>query len=64
LAIIATIVNEERPHETKADVQEPSKVKKRSDLFGKNFLGVTYIAPDFEEDLPWGMWLDEEFPLK
>jgi prevent-host-death family protein len=24
--------------------------------FGKNFLGITYIAPDFYDDLPPDMW--------
>ena len=28
-------------------------------VMGKNILGVTYIAPDFEEDLPIEMFLGE-----
>jgi hypothetical protein len=28
-------------------------------VMGKNVLGMTYIAPDFEEDLPVEMFLGE-----
>ena len=30
-----------------------------STVMGKNLLGVTYIAPDFEDDLPIEMFLGE-----
>jgi prevent-host-death family protein len=33
---------------------------KLSSVMGKNFLGVTYMAPDFEEDLPIEMFLRDE----
>jgi prevent-host-death family protein len=41
----------------------PIQVQKRprlSSVMGKNFLGVTYMAPDFEEDLPIEMFLRDE----
>jgi prevent-host-death family protein len=36
------------------------KRPKLASVMGKNILGVTYIAPDFEEDLPIEMFLGEE----
>lgn len=36
------------------------KRPKLASVMGKNILGVTYIAPDFEEDLPVEMFLGEE----
>lgn len=38
----------------------PMQAQKRpriSTVIGKNFLGITYIAPDFEDDLPIEMFL-------
>jgi len=37
-----------------------AKNKKRSSAFGKNLMGVTYIAPDFYEDLPLEFLLGED----
>lgn len=34
--------------------------RKRSDAWGKNILGVTYIAPNFDEDLPLELFLGED----
>jgi hypothetical protein len=45
-------------HQEESDLQKPAK--KRSDLFGQNFLGITYIAPDFDEDLPIEFFLGED----
>ena len=42
----------------------PKPAKKRSDLWGQNILGITYIAPDFDADLPDEFCLDEGFPLE
>ena len=36
------------------------KLKPRE--FGKNFLGITYIAPDFDDDLPFEMFDGPLFP--
>jgi prevent-host-death family protein len=33
--------------------------KRRSKAFGKNLMGVTYIAPDFYEDIPLDFLLGE-----
>lgn len=33
--------------------------KRRSTAFGKNLMGVTYIAPDFYEDIPLDFLLGE-----
>lgn len=33
---------------------------RRSKAFGKNLLGVTYIAPDFYEDIPLDVLFSEE----
>jgi len=42
-----------------------AKTRKRSSAFGKNLMGVTYIAPDFYEDLPLDFLLgDKEGNLK
>jgi prevent-host-death family protein len=41
----------------------PLQARKRprlSSVMGKNILGVTYIAPDFDEDLPIEMFLGED----
>lgn len=35
---------------------------RRSRVFGKNLMGVTYIAPDFYEDLPLDVLLGDEGP--
>lgn len=38
----------------------PMQAQKRprlSTVMGKNFLGITYMAPDFEDDLPIEMFL-------
>lgn len=32
----------------------------RSEAWGKNILGVTWVAPDFEEDLPLKHFLGED----
>jgi prevent-host-death family protein len=37
-----------------------AKTKKRSSAFGRNLMGVTYIAPDFYKDLPLEFLLGEE----
>jgi len=37
-----------------------AKTKKRSSAFGRNVMGITYIAPDFYEDLPLEFLLGEE----
>lgn len=37
-----------------------AKTKKRSSAFGRNLMGVTYIAPDFYEDLTLEFLLGEE----
>jgi prevent-host-death family protein len=34
--------------------------KRRSKAFGKNLMGITYIAPDFYEDLPLELLLGED----
>lgn len=34
--------------------------KRRSNAFGKNLMGVTYIAPDFYEDIPLDFLLGED----
>ena len=39
---------------------QKQKRPKLSSVMGKNILGVTYMAPDFEEDLPIEMFLGEE----
>ncbi|MBV8629440.1 MAG: type II toxin-antitoxin system Phd/YefM family antitoxin [Silvibacterium sp.] len=36
------------------------KAKKRSSAFGRNLMGVTYLAPDFYEDLPLDFLLGED----
>jgi prevent-host-death family protein len=36
------------------------RVKRRSEACGKNRMGVTWVAPDFEEDLPLELLLDED----
>lgn len=33
---------------------------RRSKAFGKNLMSVTYIAPDFYEDIPLDVLLDED----
>jgi prevent-host-death family protein len=35
---------------------ERVEAPKRRRKFGDNFLGITYIAPDFYDDLPLEMW--------
>jgi hypothetical protein len=45
----------------KAD-SKPAPKPLRSDAFGKNLLGVTYIAPDFYEDIPLDFLLGEDDP--
>ena len=39
---------------------QKQKRPKLASVMGKNILGVTYIAPDFEEDLPIEMFLGED----
>ncbi len=34
--------------------------ERRSKAFGKNLMGVTYIAPDFYEDIPLDVLFDED----
>ena len=34
-------------------VEKKAKARRK---FGQNFLGITYIAPDFYDDLPLDMW--------
>lgn len=46
----------------KDDLPGPELVKRRSGAFGKNLLGVTYIAPDFYEDIPLEFLLREDDP--
>lgn len=41
---------------------EPAMQPRRSEAFGKNILGVSYIAPDFYEDLPLEFLLGEDDP--
>ncbi len=36
------------------------RVKRRSEACGKNRMGVTWVAPDFEEDLPLELLLGED----
>jgi prevent-host-death family protein len=37
-----------------------AKPKNRiSEMFGKNVMGITYISPDFEDDLPLEFFLGE-----
>jgi len=46
--------------------EEPSSQKSRrkiSELLGQNILGITYIAPDFYEDLPLEFLLGEDEPI-
>ena len=38
---------------------QPHKRPRLSAVMGKNLLGITYIAPDFEDDLPIEMFLGE-----
>jgi len=37
-----------------------AKTRKRSNAFGRNLMSVTYIAPDFYEDLPLDFLLGDE----
>jgi len=39
---------------------QKQKRPRLASVMGKNILGVTYIAPDFEEDLPIEMFLEED----
>jgi prevent-host-death family protein len=39
---------------------QKQKRPRLASVMGKNVLGVTYIAPDFEEDLPIEMFLGED----
>jgi len=52
-----------QPNNTQTESEEPkpSKRKKLSEVMGENILGVTYIAPDFEEDIPLEYLLGEDF---
>ena len=36
------------------------RVKRRSEACGKNRIGVTWVAPNFEEDLPLEIFLGED----
>jgi prevent-host-death family protein len=38
---------------------EPKKRPQLSKVMGKNLLGITYIAPDFDDDLPIEFFLDK-----
>jgi prevent-host-death family protein len=42
---------------------QAQKRPRLSTVMGKNLLGVTYIAPDFEEDLPIEIFLGEDKEL-
>ena len=46
----------------KAKSPKPESKPRRSDAFGKNLLGVSYIAPDFYEDIPLEFLLGEDGP--
>jgi prevent-host-death family protein len=39
---------------------QSSKRPRLSSVIGKNFLGVTYTAPDFADDLPLEIFLDDK----
>ena len=45
----------------RARIVPPAKKKKRR-VPGGNFLGVTYIAPDFYDDLPLDMFDEPVYP--
>jgi prevent-host-death family protein len=36
------------------------KGRRRSAAFGRNLMGVTYVAPDFEDDIPLDLLTDGE----
>ncbi len=47
-------------NQTELERPEPKKRKKLSEVIGQNILGVTYIAPDFDEDIPLEYLLGED----
>ncbi|MBV8673008.1 MAG: hypothetical protein JOZ33_06210 [Acidobacteriaceae bacterium] len=49
----------EIPQEEEQDLPKPRR--KISEVMGKNILGITYIAPDFEEDIPLEYLLGEDY---
>lgn len=43
---------------------QAQKRPRLSTVMGKNFLGATYVAPDFDDDLPIGMFLGKGKDLR
>ena len=46
------------PQQEESDLPKPRR--KLSEVMGQNLLGVTYIAPDFDEDIPLEHLLGED----